>query len=369
MKVKSQKKKRVQQRRRIDLGIQKLQDNGMIIEANAPTRVDLTGGTIDIPPLYLFHEGACTINFAIDLRAYCRIKKRDDYEILISSIDRGETVKSAVSEVYRLKDEKRLELVSKLVYFFKPQVGFEMVVESRVPAGAGLAGSSTLNIACIAALNQLAGERYSADRYIPIAAAIECQVIKVPTGYQDYYSAQYGGVSAIHFGPDGIFRESIETDFDILESRFAIAYTGEPRNSGINNWEITKRHIDGDSEIFDAFENIRDASIHMRKALIEKDWQLIGEILHFSHFQRKRLSKNITTPQMEAIIEEAQKAGAIAAQVCGAGGGGCIAFFCKEGYKERVEERLSRIEGVQVLNWSLSKQGLELKVYNSTEYS
>jgi len=34
----------------------------MIIEATAPTRVDLAGGTIDIWPLYLFHPGATTVS-------------------------------------------------------------------------------------------------------------------------------------------------------------------------------------------------------------------------------------------------------------------------------------------------------------------
>ena len=61
----------------------------MIIESSAPTRVDLAGGTIDIPPLFLFHEGACTVNFAIDLMAKCRIETRDDGIICLESIDRG----------------------------------------------------------------------------------------------------------------------------------------------------------------------------------------------------------------------------------------------------------------------------------------
>ena len=50
----------------------------MIIESSAPTRVDLVGGTIDIPPLFLFHEGAATVNFAVDLLARCRIETRND---------------------------------------------------------------------------------------------------------------------------------------------------------------------------------------------------------------------------------------------------------------------------------------------------
>src|SRR5215203_3050227 len=221
----------------------------MIIESSAPTRVDLAGGTIDIPPLFLFHEGAATVNFAVSMLAKCRIETRDDDRIVLESLDRGVKFETTLDGIAELKDEPRLELLSKLVYFFKPETGFTMTTESEAPAGAGLAGSSTLNIACIGALNKLVGDRYTPDRFIPIAAAVECQVIQVPTGYQDYFSAAYGGVAAIHFGPDGMSREGLATDVATLENRIAVCYTGEPRNSGTNNWDITKKHIDGDAEI------------------------------------------------------------------------------------------------------------------------
>ena len=44
------------------------------VEATAPTRIDLAGGTLDIWPLYLFHPGAVTVNCAIDRRAWCRVE-------------------------------------------------------------------------------------------------------------------------------------------------------------------------------------------------------------------------------------------------------------------------------------------------------
>ena len=36
----------------------------MKIHSQAPCRVDLAGGTLDIWPLYLFHEDTVTVNFA-----------------------------------------------------------------------------------------------------------------------------------------------------------------------------------------------------------------------------------------------------------------------------------------------------------------
>lgn len=334
----------------------------MIIETSAPTRVDLAGGTIDIPPLFLFHEGASTINFAVDLLAKCRIETREDDVIVLGSVDRGVTFETSLDKMNELKNEPRLELLSKLVYFFRPETGFNMITESEAPAGAGLAGSSTLNIACIGALNKLVGDRYTPDRFIPIAANVECQVIRVPTGFQDYYSAQFGGAAAIHFSPDGIRREALDIDLKTLEERIVVLYTGEPRNSGTNNWEITKRHIDGDRELFDIFEGIRDDALELRSALLASNWTDVGTILKDAFPHRKRLSPMITTPHMDELIETALKNGAIGTKVCGAGGGGCIAFFCEEGRRNDVEAALSREVGAEVLNYHICTDGLTLSV-------
>jgi D-glycero-alpha-D-manno-heptose-7-phosphate kinase len=333
----------------------------VIIESSAPTRVDLAGGTIDIPPLYLFHEGAATVNFAIDLRAACRLETRDDNKIILESVDRGVKFETDLDHFHELAHEPRLELLSKLVYFFKPETGLHMITESEAPAGAGLAGSSTLNIACVGALNLMMGNRYKPEEFIPIAANVETQVIRVPAGFQDYYSAQYGGLACIHFRPDSFYREAIATDTAMLASRIAVCYTGEPRNSGTNNWEITKRHIDGDNELFDIFEGIRDGSLELREALLANDWDGVGDILKRSYPLRKRLSPNITTSHMDDLIDAALGNGAIAAKVCGAGGGGCIAFFCEEGRRKDVEAALAAQEGCEVLNWNLAAEGLIVK--------
>lgn len=330
----------------------------MIIESSAPTRVDLAGGTIDIWPLYLFHAGASTVNFALSLRAHCRIETRDDDRIILESKDREVMFESSLGTIENLVHDERLELISKLVHFFKPTTGFHLTAYSEAPAGAGLAGSSALNIACIGALNRLVEGRYSEHKFVTLAANIETTVIRVPAGFQDYYPALYGGISCIHFRPDGIQRESLEINVAELERRIAICYTGEPRLSGINNWEIFKRHIDGDRSLFELFEGIRDSGRRMRELLLADDWIGVADSMQRAHPNRKRLAPNITTPQMDMLIDKALANGAVAAKVCGAGGGGCMAFFCAEGRKLDVELALAEEEGVEVLNWKVSNEGL-----------
>jgi D-glycero-alpha-D-manno-heptose-7-phosphate kinase len=335
----------------------------MTIESTAPTRVDLAGGTIDIWPLYLFHPGASTVNFAVSLNARCRITPRQDDQIILESLDRGVTFETRLSEVESLAREERLELISKLVHFFRPETGFHLIAESSAPAGAGLGGSSALAIACIGALNRLVGDRYAESKFIGIAANVETTVIRVPAGFQDYYGAFYGGANSIQFNADGIRREPITVAPEELERRVVICYTGEPRLSGINNWEMFKSHIDGDPEVFRIFENIRDAARAMRVALGAGDWGRVADVMRAAYPDRKRLAPNITTPHMERLVETALAGGALAAKVCGAGGGGCIAFFCEEGARESVERALSTEEGAEVLKWNFARDGLVVREF------
>ncbi|HEY5885538.1 MAG TPA: hypothetical protein VIT88_12675 [Pyrinomonadaceae bacterium] len=333
----------------------------MIIESSAPTRVDLAGGTIDIWPIYLFHPGAATVNFATSLRARCRIETRDDGRIILESRDRKVVFETELAAIEDLVREERLELISKLVHFFKPTTGFHLIANSQAPAGAGMGGSSALAIACIGALNHLVGNRYDKQKFIMLAANIETTVIKVPAGFQDYYSAFYGGASAVHFRSDGIEREHLQIDASKLEQRIVICYTGEPRLSGTNNWEIFKRHIDGDPDLFSLFEGIRDAAVRMRKALLEDDWSDVSTVMREAYPRRKRLAPGVTTPQMEKLVQTALANGAEAAKVCGAGGGGCIAFLCSEGRKGDVEAALAAEQGAEVIDWKFSQEGLVVK--------
>ncbi|MCC7125125.1 MAG: GHMP kinase [Acidobacteria bacterium] len=326
----------------------------MRITASAPTRIDLAGGTIDIWPLYLFHPGAQTLNAAISLRAHARLEPRADDRVGLVSEDTGREVTLPATE--SLRDDETLPLLGRLAHHFGAR-GLNLITRCESPAGAGIAGSSALNIAVCGALNAWSGWGLDAEHLLQTAQDIEAQVIRVPTGLQDYRPALYGGIAAVELSPGAVTRVPLTVDARELQARLVLCYTGEPRNSGTNNWEITKRHIDGDRHIHDCFERIRDTAADMREALTAGRWDDVSACLGREWENRKRLAPGVTTPAIDDLIARAVAAGAGAAKVCGAGGGGCLVAMAAPDRIAAVQQALAD-GGARLLDFTIETQGL-----------
>jgi D-glycero-alpha-D-manno-heptose-7-phosphate kinase len=328
----------------------------VIIESSAPTRIDLAGGTLDIWPLYLFHPGAQTINCAISLRARCTLAPRADTRLAIHSKDSGQTVD--VGHWSELRHSSELTLLGRILHHFEAS-GVELTTSSDSPMGAGIAGSSALNVAVCGAMARWRALDLNDSDLLQIAMNVEAQAIEVPTGVQDYRPAVYGGISAVELRVDGVHRAALDVDPRQLASRLVLAYTGASRNSGINNWDVFRRHIDGDRRVFDAFEQIRDAAAALREALQRSDWPEVGRQIAREWETRKQLAPGVTTPTIESLMDAARRAGAAAAKVCGAGGGGCLFCYTDPADRDAVGAAL-RAAGARVLDFQIDEKGLEV---------
>jgi D-glycero-alpha-D-manno-heptose-7-phosphate kinase len=332
----------------------------MLIKAQSPCRVDLAGGTLDIWPLYLFHANAVTVNFAVDRYTSCELRTRKDGKIILTSADQGGEESFDSYEALARVSKYKLPLLAYVVKYFKPPTGIELSTNSEAPAGAGISGSSALIISISSALNKLMSTGYNIEQIRQIAQNIEAQIIRVPTGCQDYYPAMYGGVSAIELTEAGIIRRAIPVNLDDFNSRAVLAYSGKPRNSGINNWEVTKAHIDGNRTVFRNFERIAAIAHSLRGALEKADWNDAARLIREEWSFRKKNAPGITTPLIDRLIDVTKKAGTRAAKVCGAGGGGCVFFLVEPEAKERVQNAIEA-EGAEVLRVSVAPRGVRVK--------
>ena len=329
------------------------------VVAQAPCRADLAGGTIDLWPLYLFHPGALTLNFAVNILTTCRVTPLRGKQIHLRSLDTKKDEHFPNFEALQKAKRFRLPLAARLLQFFSPLQGVLVETNSESPAGAGISGSSALMIATTAALARFTGRHLTLEQMRVIAQNIEAQIINVPTGCQDYYPALYGGVSAIHLDADGIHREAVLVAPEEIESRFVLAYTGAPRQSGINNWEVFKAHINGDKRVHRNFENICQIARAMHQAMVRTEWNEVARLLREEWKLRRANAPGISTPLIDKLIAVANKNGCEAAKVCGAGGGGCVIFFVEKGAASRVATAIGD-NGGRVLPLQVARDGLRV---------
>src|SRR5271165_7304936 len=273
----------------------------MIIDAKAPTRVDLAGSTLDIWPLYLFHPGAATINVAISRYAYCTIEAHERGNERISLVSRDTQRKESFASFAAMGRAKRykLPLLAEIAKFFRPSGGFTLTTDSEAPAGAGIGGSSAMAVAICAALDRFIGEGKSKVDWIHISRDAEAIVIRVPTGTQDHYPPAFGGAAAIELLAGGERRIELRVNLDELERRLVVCYTGKPRQSGINNWEVFKAHIDGKRGIANNLERISEIAQSMRVALESADWQKAGRLMRAEWTFRKMNLPTISTKTID----------------------------------------------------------------------
>src|SRR5687767_12865176 len=105
----------------------------MFVEAVAPSRIDLAGGTLDIYPLYLFEDGGITVNMGIDVGSRVRITPRPDRAVHVRSVDTG--AKQSAPSVEQLELGGPLDLVARLLRFYPPATGVDVETENRPPKG------------------------------------------------------------------------------------------------------------------------------------------------------------------------------------------------------------------------------------------
>lgn len=329
----------------------------MILEATAPTRIDLAGGSLDIWPLNLLVDGAVTVNVAIDLYARCRLRARKGKGVRIESRDGRRS--ASFSSLAHFPARPGLELIQELVRQFAPRRGFLLETDCSAPAGSGLGGSSALAVALAGLLGRFTGRRTTRPQLIVLCRDLEARVIRTSTGTQDYIAALHGGWNAVWYGPGGPRIEKLKAGGN-LERRMMLYFTGRSRASAGSNRDILGRCLEGDQRTLAALDGVAAAARDMRAALLSGDGPGIDRNLRQEWKWRQKLSPKVGQGGVEASIRNALRAGAAAGKPCGAGGGGCVLLLCDPDRQDRVRRALGG-GGGRFLRFRVVKRGLRVK--------
>ena len=328
------------------------------IYAKAPTRVDLAGGTLDLWPLYNLVGEAVTINVAVDIFTHAILRPKNSSEIVLNIKDLKTSKKYSNLAECLNDDHRDFLLLRKHIQYWRPLQGFELTTWSESPIGGGLGGSSSLSVTISGAFAYWANKKMETDAWVRLVHNVEAQVLRKPTGTQDYYPPILGGLNRLSYRVDGCHFKKF--DFGSLFNNFLLVYTGSPHNSGLNNWQVYKDCIDGKPSTLTALKDLKCVADDLNRMLENGRYEGIREILNREYDARVRISPVFSSPEIERLREVSLRAGAEAVKICGAGGGGCVLVWSGADVRERVAQEC-RKEGFQVLPAKPHEEGFHVE--------
>ncbi len=302
---------------------------------SAPTRIDLAGGTLDIWPVGLLLPRALTVNVAIGRRARATVRRAARFRVTHPS----QGLDLEADSVEPFFAHPFAALAGRLTAFFDPPWPVAIHLETRVPPGSGLGGSSSLGVAIAGALNAVCGTGWTPLELVRIVMDTEVRILRTPTGAQDQLAAAFGGARAHHWETPSSRSEALPWgggDRDPLAERFVLAYTGEAHSSADPNGSVLHRIWAGEPKTLGGVRKIGAAALAMREALIAGDFRLVAEALDQEWEGRRALGEAVVTPTLERFEEALRRAGALAVKACGAGGGGTMIAITAPGSREAV---------------------------------
>jgi D-glycero-alpha-D-manno-heptose-7-phosphate kinase len=321
---------------------------GITFRVESPCRADLAGGTLDIWPLGILHPGSVTVNAAIPVLVQLEVDL---------NAPEGEVWHALGDSDWTKLDRSvaTTDLSAAVALAARPEGGVRIRVLSQASLGSGLGGSSAYAVALARGVFTSLGEEIADKRLVVLARDLEARILGIPTGLQDHWASVHGGVLAIHHDPGGERVERLEVDLEWVGERLTVFDTGITHHSGMVNWQVIRRRLDGDQETTAAVEGIAEAARECRTQILAEDEKGVGEAIAAEWNARKRLAPEVCPPELAAIVDTALDAGASAIKACGAGGGGSILAW----HPPEARESLSFALGSATSNGRVVATGIE----------
>lgn len=159
------------------------------VVVKSPGRVNITGEHTD------YNEGY-VLPAAIDKAAYLAISLREDDEIRLVAKDLNETFSTNIKELKPIGDVSWPNyIIGSLAQFAKlniPLRGFNAVLSSNVPMGAGLSSSAAVECATVYALNALLKTNLDRVTMVKMAQKAEHEFAGVMCGIMDQFASMMG---------------------------------------------------------------------------------------------------------------------------------------------------------------------------------
>jgi len=321
-----------------------------MIISRAPFRISLFGGGSDFPAWYE-HNGGKVLSFSIDKYCYLTVRKlppffEHKYRLAYSKIehvaDIDEIIHPAIREALRI---------------YSPDSGLEIHHDGDLPARSGMGSSSSFAVSLLKALSELQGIEKTNIELANEAIFFEQHILKENVGSQDQIAAALGGINQINFGPSKNWNSVPLIMNDIYRKNFlqrmVLIYSGIQRTSSDINLGLISQLSTSSKQIE---RNMVLSQLCADLLIKEGDLDLVGEMLNENWHLKNKINPLAITDSLRDLYQIAIDNGAIGGKILGAGGGGFMLFWVKEGQKEKL---IRSLHGVINVPFDFDFQGVQ----------
>lgn len=334
-----------------------------------PLRVNWGGGWSDTPP-YCNEKGGTVLNAAILLNGKkpveVSLEKLSELKIIFNSRDMD--VYGEFDEITDLQqtgdpyDPFALQKAALLACGILPMKGGNLkeiltrmgggfLMRSEVigvPQGSGLGTSSILAAACVKALLEFTGIKYSEEQLYSTVLCME-QIMSTGGGWQDQVGGITEGIKYTTTAP-GIKQEIKVHNLKLpeetqkeLEERFALIYTGQRRLARNLLRDVVGNYIGNEPDTVYALNEIQKMAALMTFELCRGHVDDFARLLSQHWELSQKIDKGSTNILIDQIFDSISDL-IDGRMICGAGGGGFLQVILKKGIsKERLHDRLKEV--------------------------
>ena len=238
---------------------------------------------------------------------------------------KGINVKDERKTAKGYSEEKRLQQLESIQNMLKamgidPKIALDIWVGGTLPGFSGLGASAASSVAIARAIAQELHMKVTDEKINQVAYEAEKAYAGTPSGI-DNTAATYGGLmwfkKNMAGGQDKVEHLSIEAPVEIV-----IGSTGKVANTKAMVEGVAERKQKNPQKYNLIFKRAEELAYEGRAALEFYNLKKIGELMNENHRLLQEIE--VSSKELDLLVDAARKQGAYGAKLTGGGGGGCM---------------------------------------------
>lgn len=317
--------------------------------------------------LMLFGEHAVVYGYpciasAVNQRLYVTVKSNPQNDFILTAPDLGiQEYRKNWSEVGHGEIPKAVSFIEKALQFFLEQYPQreEIFVEthSDFSASFGFGSSSASAVAFLHALSTFYNVTLSQDELFDLAYKTVLAVQGVGSGF-DVAAAVYGKTFYYVAPKFGQPSSKIIKPILVPVMPFLVAYTGVKADTTTLVRMVSQMYQDNPEKLKKIFQKIAVIVEQAGEALEKNDSHLLAQLVNENQILLRNLQ--VSSDEIELILNLAKRNSALAGKLSGAGGGDCVLLLVEREHVEDFKKAL-KDSSAEILDVQLGAPGVRLE--------